>query len=284
MKKYSEIPGPKLNLIIKGSDALQNTPFEYLTALNQEFPDIARLKAVHLDIVQITNPDYIRQVLQTDQKNYTKSVQYEQLKLILGEGLVTSEGDMWKKQRKLIQPAFHRQQIASFFDIMVDCTNEMLDEWRKAPEGKIDLSEHMMKITLQIIGKTMLSKDVKSTSKEVDKALTFIIRAVNRRTMKALNLPMWLPLPKHQEFEKNVKVLDKIIYDIINERKVNGHGNGDLLDMLMQSTYEDTGEPMPDKLLKDEVMTIFLAGHETTANALSWTMYLLSQHPECIKK
>lgn len=284
MKKYSEIPGPKLNLIIKGSDALQNTPFEYLTELNELYPDIARLKAVHLDIVQITNPDYIRQVLQTDQKNYTKSVQYEQLKLILGEGLVTSEGDMWKKQRKLIQPAFHRQQIASFFDIMVDCTNEMLNEWKVAPNSTIDLSEHMMKITLQIIGKTMLSKDVKSTSTEVDKALTFIIRAVNKRTMKALNLPMWLPLPKHLEFEKNVKVLDKIIYDIINERKIHGHGNGDLLDMLMQSKYEDTGEPMPDKLLKDEVMTIFLAGHETTANALSWTMYLLSQNPECIKK
>lgn len=284
MKKYSEIPGPKYNLIISGSDDLQNRPLQYLSELDERFPGIARLKAVHLDIVQVTDPEYIRQILQTDQKNYTKSVQYEQLKLVLGEGLVTSEGELWKKQRKLIQPAFHRQQIASFFDIMVDCTNEMLDEWRAAPDGKIDLSEHMMKITLQIIGKTMLSKDVKSTSSEVDKALTFIIRAVNKRTMKSLNLPMWLPLPKHQEFEKNIKVLDKIIYDIIEERKVNGHANGDLLDMLMQSKYEDTGEPMPDKLLKDEVMTIFLAGHETTANALSWTMYLLTQNPQCIEK
>lgn len=284
MKKYNEIPGPKSNLLFDGNDQLQNHPLEYFSELSEKFPEICRLKVVHLDIVHVNKPEYIRDVLQTHQKSYTKSVQYEQLKLVLGEGLVTSEGEMWRKQRKLIQPAFHKQQIASFFQIMLDCTNEMLEEWHQTADGKVDIAEHMMKITLQIIGKTMLSKDVKNTAKDVDTALTFIIKAVNKRTMKAINLPMWLPLPSHLEFGKHIEVLDKIIYDIIKERKANPGKKGDLLDMLMLARYEDTGEPMPDNLLKDEVMTIFLAGHETTANALSWTMYLLSQHPECMRK
>lgn len=281
-----KINGPKNNLFIDGADKLQNQPLEFLLEMNKNYPDISNWRVLHLNIVQLTDPKLVRCVLQTNQKQYKKSSQYESLKLILGEGLVTSEGEMWKKQRKLIQPVFHKEYIFSLFSDMLACTNEMIGEWKEnlKSETVIDMSEEMMKITLQIIGKTMLSVDVKSEAKSVDVSLSYLIKEVNKKTMKAINLPLWVPLPSNFKFKKEMKVLDGIIYKIIHERRKNGERKGDLLDILMASKYEGSEETMPDELLKDEVMTIFLAGHETTANALAWTFYLISQNPEVYKK
>jgi cytochrome P450 len=281
-----KIPGPLLNVAISGAKELRKSPLKYLVNMDKKYPGIANWKLLHLNIVLLTDPKLIRYVLQTNQKQYVKNTAYKHLKLVLGNGLVTSEGDLWKRQRKLIQPSFHKQSIYNMFNTMLSCTNEMLDEWNNKLKhnSTIDFSDEMMAITLQIIAQTMLSKDVKADSKAVADSLSYLLKAIDQKAVKALNTPIWVPTPANFKFKKERKVLDEIIYSIINERKKATIKKGDLLDMLMESTYEDTGEHMPDHLLKDELMTVFLAGHETTASALTWTFYLISQHPAVYKK
>lgn len=280
------MPGPKINSIFNGAGRMSKNPMAFLTELNNEYPYVVNWKLLHLNLVQLTDPKLIRAVLQTNQKQYVKNSAYKQLKHLLGDGLVTSEGELWKKQRKLIQPSFHKKYINTLFDSMLACTNEMIEEWKQHEKtsGEIEFSKEMMQITLQIIGKTMLSADVKKDAKNVNDALGYLLKATDIRASKAVNTPLWVPTPKNITYKKERKILDDIIYGIINERKKSGPKNGDLLDLLMESRYEDTGEKMPNKLLKDEVMTVFLAGHETTASALAWTFYLISQHPEVYKK
>lgn len=284
--KTKKIPGPLVNTAIKGANDLRSSPLDYIQQMDKDYPGIANWQLLHLNIVHLSDPQLIRAVLQTNQKQYVKNTSYKQLKHILGNGLVTSEGDLWKRQRKLVQPSFHKQSIYNFFNVMLACANEMTEEWKEKikTNEKIDFSQEMMAITLQIIGKTMLSTDVKAKAGTVGESLTYLLKAVEKRALKAVNLPLWLPTSSHTKFKKERAVLDKIIYSIIDERRRTKEKKHDLLDMLMESRYEDTGEAMPDDLLKDELMTIFLAGHETTASALTWTFYLISQHPEVYKK
>lgn len=286
MEKTLKIPGPKLNIAISGAKELRKSPLKYLVNMDKTYPGISNFKLLHLNMVLLTDPKLIRFVLQTNQKQYVKNTAYKHLKLVLGNGLVTSEGELWRRQRKLIQPSFHKQAIYNMFNTMLACTNEMIEEWKVKLKKNpvIDFSEEMMATTLQIIAQTMLSKDVKSDSKAVADSLSYLLKAIDQKAVKALNTPMWVPTTSNFKFKKERKVLDGVIYSIINERKKAVVKKGDLLDMLMESTYEDTGEHMPDDLLKDELMTVFLAGHETTASALTWTFYLISQHPEVYKK
>jgi cytochrome P450 len=283
MKK---IPGPKHNAFIKGASEMQKSPLVYMQKMDEAYPGIANWKLLHLNIIHLSDPKLIRAVLQTNQKQYVKNTAYKQLKLILGNGLVTSEGELWRRQRKLIQPSFHKQSVYNFFNTMLASTNEMVNEWKEKLKTKkeIDFSQEMMGITLQIIGKTMLSADVKMEAKNVGNSIAYLLKAIDQRAMKAINLPLWMPLPSHFKFKSERKVLDDIIYKIISERRKTKEKKDDLLDMLMESRYEDTGEAMPDELLKDELMTIFLAGHETTASALTSTFYLISQHPKVYEK
>ncbi len=284
--KGKKIPGPKNILFSKELRLIKDQPLAFLEHLNKNFPGITHIKALHLNIVFVTDPKYIRFVLQTNQKHYVKSAIYNKLKLILGDGLVTSEGDLWKRQRKLIQPSFHKQTIYNLFDTMLGSTNEMMEEWKEVvkKDGKLDFSEEMMKVTLDIISKTMLGAEVKSDAKIVRNSLHFIGNQVNVKTKRLIDFPLWIPTSSNVKFKQERKVLDDIIYKIIDARKKEGNNKGDLLDMLMMSKYEDTGETMPLKLLRDEIMTVFTAGHSTTANALTWTFYLISQYPEVYKK
>ncbi len=281
-----KIPGPQGNIIFGGAGEMQKNPLNYLMNMDKNYPGIANWQLLHLNIVLLSDPKLIRVVLQTNQKQYIKNSAYKQVELLLGQGLVTSEGELWKRQRKLIQPSFHKQSIFNLFEDMLGCTNETIAEWKEKVKKaeNIDFAEEMMKITLQIIGKTMLSTDVKAEAGSVNVSLGYLLKAIDHRATQALNFPLWVPTKNNFKFKKERKVLDEIIYKIINERRKSGSKGHDLLDMLMESKYEDTGEHMPDNLLRDEVMTIFLAGHETTAAALAWTFYLIATHPEVYKK
>lgn len=281
-----QIPGPKLNLIFSTWRKLVKQPLNFLLEIHKDYPGIAHIKAFNRRLVLLTDPTLIRFVLQTNQKQYTKGSQYKFLKLILGNGLVTSEGDLWKRQRKLIQPAFHKQYINTLFDDMLFCTNIMMQEWDEyVKTGKqLYASDEMMKVTLRIISKTMLSTDVNSEAETIRTSLIFIGTQIAQKAMKPVQLPMWFPTRDNTQFLQSKKNLDKIIYKIIEEHRQSTNKRGDLLDMLIASKYEDTGEHMPDDLLRDEIMTIFVAGHSTTATALAWTFYLISQHPEVYEK
>ncbi len=252
--------------------------------------DVARLRfplapyTAHV----LRHPDAVRHVLVDNAKNYGKQTRgYAKLRHVLGNGLVTSEGDFWKRQRRIANPAFHRERIAHFGDVMVDCAEEMLDGWqaRIASGEPFDVSREMMRVTLRVIGLTMLSTDVEgAAASQVGSALDEVLHLTVSRIYDMVSWPKWVPTPGNVRFDRAQGQLDAVVNGIIAQRRGQGPredaGGEDLLDMLMHARDGETGEAMTDAQLHDEAMTMFLAGHETTANALGWTLHLLSLHPD----
>lgn len=273
--------GPKGNFLFGSALDFKKDSIAFITNTEKQFPDFARFRFAYIRMVYLTHPDYVKHVMQTNNKNYKKGIEYEHLKPVLGEGLLTSEGDFWLRQRRLAQPAFHKDRIASFFSIMVNSTQSLLDEWEKKLDNKTtDIHAEMMHLALDIVAKTLLSADVKSESNEIERALSVAIEESYHRVKTLINFPLWVPVPRHLRYNSHRKKLDDVVNKIIEQRRSSTQKFDDLLEMLMNVEDEDTKERMSDKQLRDEVMTIFLAGHETTANALTWAFYLLAKNPE----
>lgn len=272
-------PGPKPVIHSVNLFALRRDPIKFLTNLTNRYGDLVYFKLGPLPVYLVNNPDYIRDVLVTHNRNFMKGEGLQRAKRLLGEGLLTSEGEFHLRQRRLAQPAFHRRRIAGYATTMVEYAARMRDGWR-AGETR-DVSREMMRLTLAIAGKTLFDSDVESEADEIGEALTTTFELFNSMTLPFAQWLERLPLPATRRFQKARGRLDATIYRIINERRVSGEDRGDLLSMLIQARDEEgDGSGMTDEQLRDEAMTIFLAGHETTANALTWTWYLLSQHPE----
>jgi cytochrome P450 len=244
-----------------------------------KYGDIVFFKVGNERIYLFNHPDLIRDVLVTNQKNFIKSRALVRAKRVLGEGLLTSEGEFHLRQRRLAQPAFHRDRISAYGRSMVEYANRVRSRWTDSQS--LDVHDEMMKLTLAIVAKTLFSADVENEAAEIGEALTTAFAAFNLGILPFSELLEKLPLPYIKRFEAARARLDETIYRIIDERRATGEDKGDLLSMLLlaQDTEGDGGR-MTDTQVRDESMTIFLAGHETTANALSWTWYLLSQHPE----
>ncbi len=271
-------PGPRR--IFPGQDilAFRADPTGFLSRLAHTYGDIASVSLGGQPMVLLNHPDYIRDVLITHNRNFLKGRGLQRAKRLLGEGLLTSEGEFHRRQRRLAQPAFHRQRIASYGTVMVDYAMRSRERWQM---GKIyDIDQEMMRLTLAIVGKTLFDADVESDADDVGAALKVFFTMFDLIWMPFTELLERLPLPQLRRFEQARARLDAIIYRMIAERRQSNSDRGDLLSMLLlaQDTEGDGGS-MTDQQLRDEALTIFLAGHETTANALTWTWYLLSQYP-----
>ncbi len=234
------------------------------------------------------HPDDIEYILRRNNQNYHKGIAHQRFKSMLGEGLLTSEGKFWLKQRRLAQPAFHRQRIAGFATTMTDASASMLERWQiYAERGQpFDISTEMTRLTLQVVGQTLFSTDISGDeARVVRNALYVALEHVNYTISHFTLEPMErIPTRQNRQYWKAQRILDKVVYDIIREHRQQGTDTGDLLSMLLLARDEETGEGMSDRQLHDEVMTLILAGHETTANTLTWTWYLLAQHPEMERK
>jgi len=256
----------------------RRNPIPFLTRLAQR-GDIVHFKLGPQNIYLFNHPDHIRDVLVTNNRNFTKSRGLELAKKFLGEGLLTSEGEFHRRQRRLAQPAFHRERIAGYAEVMVQYAARTRDRWKDTE--RLDIGQEMMRLTLAVVAKTLFDADVESEAADVRQSLTDIMEMFNRITTPFPQLLDKLPLPSNFKFQRARQQLDSIIYKFIRVRRASGVDRGDLLSMLLLATDEDgDGTSMTDLQLRDEAMTIFLAGHETTSNALTWTWYLLSQHPE----
>lgn len=272
-------PGPRP--VIPGANfiAIRRDPIRFLTGLAEQYGDLVYFKLGPQPVFLLNNPDYIRDALVTHNRNFMKGEGLQRAKRLLGEGLLTSEGEFHLRQRRLAQPAFHRQRIAGYAATMVEYAARTRDEWR-AGETR-DIAREMMRLTLAIAGKTLFDADVESEADEIGEALTTTFDLFNRVSLPFAQWLDRLPLPATKRFQKARQRLDSTIYRIINERRAAAVDRGDLLSMLIAARDDEgDGTGMTDEQLRDEAMTIFLAGHETTANALTWTWYLLSQHPE----
>jgi cytochrome P450 len=200
---------------------------------------------------------------------------------LVGNGLLTSQGEEWKRQRRLSSPAFHRERIASYAGVMVEYTNRLAAKWQEAETR--DIHRDMMRLTLEIVVSCLFSADVSNDVDEVGATLKELVKPFASQATLAWILNNRLPTPYHFRFHALAKKIDNVVYRIIAERRASGKDEGDLLSMLLAARDED-GSQMSDRQLRDEVMTLFLAGHETTALTLAWSWYLLGKNPETERK
>ena len=272
-------PGPRQVFPLSGLLEYRRGPLPYFQKLARQFGDVSYFRLGPQPTFFLNHPDYIKQVLVTNNHNFMKGLALQRAKRLVGEGLLTSEGEFHRRQRRLAQPAFHRARIASYADVMATYAAQTSEHWRDGET--LDISEQMMRLTLSIVGKTLFDADVVSDAKDVGEAMKVIVDLFNIITIPFFEVLEKLPLPQLRRFDSAKARLDSIIYRLIDERRLSGADRGDLLSMLLLAhDVEGDGGQMSDTQLRDELMTIFLAGHETTANALTWTWYLLSQNPE----
>ncbi len=246
-----------------------------ITDAVRDHGDVVRLTfgptAVHL----VRGPEQMKTVL-LDPKLFTKQTRaFDNMRLLIRNGLLTSEGDFWLRQRRIAQPAFHRQRLAGFAQTMSRAATETIDGWRDGAE--IELGAEMMRLTLRIVSETLLGMDVSGNADQVDAAFSEVLRYIRDRGLAPVPLPASWPTPANLRFRRARSALDGIVYRVIRERRA--RASDDLLSMLLEARDEETGESMNDEQLHDEVLTMFLAGHETTATALSWTLYLVARAP-----
>ncbi len=252
----------------------------FLTRMAREHGDIARFELGSETLYLFNHPDLIRDTLVTNQRNFKKGRGLERAKMLLGEGLLTSEGEAHLRQRRMVQPAFHKQRIAGYGDVMRDYAVRRCGQWRAGMA--FDLHTEMMALTLAIVGRALFAADVEHEAPDIGEALTAAFEAFNFTALLPFgDLLERLPIPSMRRFQRGRARLDETIYRMIAERRERQDDRGDLLSMLLLAQdVEGDGGGMSNQQLRDEVMTLFLAGHETTANALTWTWYLLAGHPE----
>jgi cytochrome P450 len=250
--------------------------------LAAEYGDLTHFKLSTQSIYLVNHPDYIRDILVTNNKQFHKSRGLEVAKRFLGEGLLTSEDDFHRRQRRLAQPAFHRDRIATYGTVMSEYAARARVRWTSGET--LDVAQEMTRLTLAIVGKTLFDADVESEAHEIREALTEIMHLFTfSLTLPYAELIEKLMVGRQRRFERARSRLDATIYRIIEERRADSADRGDLLSMLLLARDEESGgdaSGMTDLQVRDEAMTLFLAGHETTSNALTWTWYLLSQNPE----
>lgn len=272
-----ELPGPEGNSLVGNLAQLGKDPLGFLTQCAREYGDIVPLRFGFTPACLITNPDYIEQVLKD--RNFIKGRGLRALRSLLGEGLLTSEGDSWFRQRRLAQPVFQQKRISGYGKVMVEYTEQMVNTWQDGQTR--DIHEDMMRLTLNIVMKTIFNQDVSDgESQDIANAVDVAMDWFESKRKQGFLILEWFPRPENIRYKNAIKQLDQGVYKIINQRRSSGESPGDLLSMLMEARDEDDNTQMNDKQLRDELITLIIAGHETTSNTLSWTWMLLAQYPE----
>ncbi len=259
---------------------MQYDPLAFLTRVAREHGDAASFRIARARLFFFTHPELVRDVLVTRNASFMKGLALQRTKIVLGEGLLTSEGELHKRQRRLAQPAFHRERIQRYGEEMVEKAVDARRRWRDGEE--VDVAHEMMRLTLAVVAKTLFDADVDDEADEIGAALTELMLMFPVLLHPLAPLILRIPFfPQVRRFRKAMARLDRTIYSMIEERRRTGVDRGDLLSMLLLATdVEGDGGGMSDLQLRDETMTIFLAGHETTANALAWTWYALARNPD----
>jgi cytochrome P450 len=262
---------------------LRRDPLGLYSQARREYGDYVRLRIIPgVYGYLLTHPDAVEHVLQKNHKNYRKLPEISRtVGLVMGNGLFTNEGDSWLQQRRLAQPAFNRQQLARLSPLMVEAADAFVRQRQTASADQpFDILGDMMKLSLRIASTTLFSTDISGEADAIGKAFRAGFAYVGYRLNSLLRLPLWLPTPRNLAFARAKKLLDRVVLDMIEARRRSGDKPADLLTMLLAGQDEETGVGMSDQQLKDEVLTLLTAGHETVGAALAWTWYLLGQHPQ----
>jgi cytochrome P450 len=268
-------PGPKGTLLGGSVRQFRAGLLNFLLETAREYGPLASFRIGPKRVFLASGHDLIEQVLVTDAKHYIKHFGARAFKPVLGNGLVTSEGAFWHRQRKLVQPAFLKARVQSYVPAMVELTNQMLNAWTSGKRAQIDFEFEAL--TSKIALKTLFDLDDHGDRERFDGVLKLAFDLMNARLRRIINLPLWVPTPANLRLQMAIAELDRTVQGFIASGRSRHHHGNDLLSRLLLAQHED-GRPMSDRQLRDEAMTLYLAGHETTALTLAWAWYLLSQH------
>lgn len=262
-------------------------PLAFLRRLLREYGQerLVRINVGGRITTLMLKPEETKQVIQENNRNYGRGKSFAILREFLGNGLLTSEGDFWRRQRRLAQPAFHRQKLTMLAETMIDEAMNWVDRLEKSNTRQpIDSLASTTDATLRIVTKTLFGSSLGERLDDLARALANMNHVVNNAVINPIRLPRWVPTPDNRAFVRASQKLNGLIYGIIQTRRQSGDERDDLLDMLLHATDEETGEQMSDGQLRDEMLTLFTAGYETTAVSMAWTMYLLAQHPDVLSR
>jgi cytochrome P450 len=282
-------PGPRGLPLLGHVVPFRRDVLGLLTGSRERFGDVVRFRLGPMVLHLAAHPDAVRHVLQERMEIYDKETRSSaKIRGLTGLGLLTVSGDLWRRQRRLIQPGFRPTAVTGFLERMTAAAAEMLERWEvSAREGRpLDLASEMMRLTYTIAGRTLFGTDVSGDAAVVEDAMAVLLGHTWRRLERIVDPPGWLPTPGNRRFRKALAAIDGVVYRILAERRARGEEAwpDDLLTVLLRQRDEETGRGMTDGQLRDEAVTLLLAGHETTANALAWTFHLLSRHPETLER
>ena len=262
---------------------MRRDPLGLFSEAARECPELARLDLVVFRAYLINSPSLVKQVLQDNRENYPLGSVYEKLRPIFGNSVSMSEGKEWAAQRRLLQPAFAHGRLAGFAGIMAAEATGMARAWREggAARSGLEMTREMMKLTLSIVVRAMFSSGVKDDLVgRIGDATAVLNEDMNRRFYSLVDIPLFIPTPRNLRFRRALGALEELVYGLIRGRRQDPEPPPDLLSMLLEARYEDTGEGMTERQVRDEIMTIFGAGHETTASVLAWLWFSLSSRPQ----
>src|SRR6266702_8284939 len=267
--------------LLGSASEIQRDPLAFLLR-TQQLGEVVRLRFLFSPAYLVSDPESIKHILQHNARNYNKDViTYTMFRPLLGQGLLLNDGQSWLHQRRLMQPAFHRTRLSTYGTLMTEATVAMLERWQACSERgtPLQMEEEMMQLTLRIVGQTLFSLDLSQETSTVGPAVTTVLKLFGDYVFRPFP-PLGVPTPRNRRLQLAIHALDQVVYRMIAERRTLQTQGRDLLAMLLLAQDEETGQGMNDRQVRDEVMTLLLAGHETTANTLTWTWYLLSQSRE----
>jgi cytochrome P450 len=278
-------PGPRDHPLFGSLPRVRRDPIALFLDSFRKYGEVVRFRFGPVIAHMISSPAGANHILAENNKNYGKQTRgYRNLRYVLGNGLLTSEGETWRRQRRISQPAFHRQRIAGFGQTMVRAAEDAAADLESRRGLEVDMHHEMMRLTLRVVGETLLGYDPTDAADEVGAALSYLLALANERSSRIVELPPVVPTRQNLEFRRKLATLDAVVLRMIAERRKRPGDRGDLLSMLIESRDAETGDAMDDRQLRDQAMTIFLAGHETTANALTFTWLLLSRYPQAFRE
>jgi cytochrome P450 len=282
----SQAPGSEAHFLLGSVPEMLSNPIDLFVRTWQRFGDISRLKLGPIVAFLAVHPDHVKHVLVDNSRNYVRDPLLLELKSVVGEGLLLNDGEPWRRQRRLMQPAFHQKKIAGMAAGMAASGRELIQELSEIAKGgrAIDMAEVMARQTLRIVGRMLFSTETASDAAAFIEAIPVILSYVAVRGRSLIKVPKALPTATNRRFREAMGTLDKVVYKTLELRRRGANKSEDLLSLMMEARYEDTGLGMTDEQLRNEVLTLFLGGSETTAAALTWTWVLLSKNPAVMRE
>lgn len=278
-------PGPRGSVVMGNLAEYKRNPVTMLLKLQQQYGDIARNRLGPFLTHALAHPDGVQHVLQENHRNYVRGRFYDNFKMFFGDGLLTTDGEFWRRHRRVVQPLFHRRQVESHTAAVGDAALALVERWLKQPaHAPFDVVEEMMRVSLRMLGLMLFNADISRHADAVGPAVRFGIEAMMPQGNMNDFVPRWMPTPFNRRIARARRGIDAIVEAIVAEHRAGRCDTSDVISLLLAARDPDTGAPLTEREVHDEVMTVFLAGHETTGSGMAWGMYALAQHPDVLRR